>query len=142
MPRKRTRSYATLDRNGTEDEIAFHAPDGRKLAFIWFWDEEYDQPGVGDKEAKMDAQLILNALNVYRPGAAVKLCPGYQASPGRDPFDCEDAIDINDLTGGTWPSSHSEGFFPLRFRQVGREDSQPRHQVLVHGASGVGESTP
>ena len=31
--------YATQDRNGTEDEITIHAPDGRPLAVIQYWEE-------------------------------------------------------------------------------------------------------
>lgn len=60
---KRKRYYATVDRNGTEDEITIHAPDGNCMAFIWLWDEP-DCPEA--KRKKADATLIVNALNAYR----------------------------------------------------------------------------
>jgi hypothetical protein len=104
--------HTSLGRNGTEDEITIHAPDGRGLAHIWFWDEEPDQPGVGDKRAKADAQLIVEALNAYRvrsgpgeaPAAGADLTNAYhyQVSPGSNssPFDF-DAIDIHAPDGHT-----------------------------------------
>jgi hypothetical protein len=61
--------YATRDRNGTEDEITIHAPDGRAMAFIWFWDEP-DELARADADAKKaDARLIVDALNAYTKGA-------------------------------------------------------------------------
>jgi hypothetical protein len=59
------RYYASLDRNGTEDEILIHAPDGRAMSFIWFWDDP-DCPYA--KRHKADGKLIVRALNAYRPG--------------------------------------------------------------------------
>jgi hypothetical protein len=55
--------YATLDRNGTEDEISIRTPEGRELAFIWFWDDA-DCPHAAAK--KVDAEFIVAALNAYR----------------------------------------------------------------------------
>ena len=61
--------YATLDRNGTEDEITIVSPSGESLAYIWFWDE----PDTRDaRNAKATARRILNALNAYRPKRAGK----------------------------------------------------------------------
>jgi hypothetical protein len=68
-PKREEGYYTSQDRNGTEDEITIHAPDGRELAYIWFWEAEADQPGAGDQEAKADAQHIVAALNAYRPGS-------------------------------------------------------------------------
>jgi hypothetical protein len=88
-------------RNGTEDEIIIGAPDGRHMAYIQFWDEEYGEPGSGDKEAKADSRLIVDALNAYQVGHAPSEADAptgtekaYHATLGRDPFDYEDAIDI------------------------------------------------
>ena len=53
--------HATIDRNGTEDEITIHAPDGRAMAAIQFWDKGEE----GATEAKADAELIVDALNAY-----------------------------------------------------------------------------
>ena len=57
----KTLYYHTQDRNGTEDEILIHAPDGTEMACIWFWDQ-------GDERSaaiKADAQLIVDAINAY-----------------------------------------------------------------------------
>ena len=110
--------HASLGRNGTEDEITIRAPDGRALAQIWFWDEEPDQPGVGDQQAKADAQLLVAALNAYRARSGPGTAPvaggdltnayHYQVSPGTnsDPFDF-DTIDIRA------PDGHTLAFFAL-----------------------------
>jgi hypothetical protein len=67
--RRAGRYYATLGRNGTEDEITIVSPSGESLAYIWFWDE----PDTRDaSQAKRDARLILNALDAYRPRRARK----------------------------------------------------------------------
>jgi hypothetical protein len=58
--------YATLDRNGTEDEITIHAPDGRRMLCVAFWDED-DIPDAD--QLKADAMLIVKALNAYKPVA-------------------------------------------------------------------------
>jgi hypothetical protein len=112
--------HARYGRDGTEDEIRIHAPDGRPLAYIWYWEAEYDQPGAGDKEAHADAQLILDALNAYQagptPSEAAHARPGtkdaYHASPARDPFDHEDAIDIRAPDGRSmaflWLADHPD----------------------------------
>jgi hypothetical protein len=60
---KRKPYYATMDRNGTEDEIAIRTPDGRVMAYMQFWDEP-DIPEA--KTHKDDATLIVKALNAYR----------------------------------------------------------------------------
>jgi hypothetical protein len=55
--------YATLDRNGTEDEITIFTPDGRRMLCVAFWDE----PDIASAaQLKDDALLIVNALNAYR----------------------------------------------------------------------------
>ncbi len=64
---KQVKYFGSIGRNGTEDEIIIHAPNGREMARIWFWDAEHGEPGVGDKEAKTNGQLIIAALNAYRP---------------------------------------------------------------------------
>jgi hypothetical protein len=64
--------YATLDRNGTEDEITIISPSGESLAYIWFWDE----PDTRDaRKAEADARLIMDALNAYRPRRGGKKLP-------------------------------------------------------------------
>src|SRR5262249_5370497 len=97
--------YTSQRRNGTEDEIIIHAPDGRHRAYIRSWEKGWEGPGAGDKPAKADARRILGALNAYQPArpapdaaAAQPSRPGkaYHAHQGKDstPFgDCE-AIDI------------------------------------------------
>ena len=57
--------YATLDRNGTEDEITIWSPHSRSLAFIWFWDDEEADSAAA--HAKAGARLIVDALNAYDP---------------------------------------------------------------------------
>lgn len=47
--------HLSRDKNGTEDEIRIHAPDGRIMASIFFWDES--------EQAEADARLIVEALN-------------------------------------------------------------------------------
>jgi hypothetical protein len=70
---KAAKYYATLDRNGTEDEITIVSPSGESLAYIWFWDE----PDTRDaNKAKADGMLILNALNAYRLKRARTNRPG------------------------------------------------------------------
>jgi hypothetical protein len=59
-----TRYHLTLDRNGAEDEIIIMSPQGKSLAFIWFWDLE-DYPAAA--EAKASAKLIVDALNAFDP---------------------------------------------------------------------------
>ena len=56
------RYFSTIDRNGTENEIAIHAPDGRAMMFIQFWGEE----GEAADQVKADAKLIVDALNLIR----------------------------------------------------------------------------
>ena len=94
--------HGSLGRNGTEDEITIHAPDGREMAHIWFWDEEPDQPGVGDKEAKADGLHIIAALNAYRERSGdghwdrAGTTYGYHASHIRNYlFEQQDAIVIH-----------------------------------------------
>lgn len=58
------RYYATLDRNGIEDELTIHGPDGRPMLSVGFWDDE-DSPTAS--RLKADAELIVNALNAYQP---------------------------------------------------------------------------
>lgn len=60
---KRKKYYLSLDRNGTEDEITIHAPNGRGIAFIWFWD---DAECVEAAQKHRDAKLIVDALNAFR----------------------------------------------------------------------------
>ena len=56
--------YATLDRDGTEDEITIFTPNGRPMLRVAFWDE----PDIASAEQlKTDALLIVSALNAYRP---------------------------------------------------------------------------
>jgi hypothetical protein len=86
-------------RNGTEDEIIICAPDGRHMAYLQFWDEGWDGPGVGHKEAKADAELIIAALNATRPAPSQSIPAhpdtrkAYHARAGHDAFG-QDAIDI------------------------------------------------
>jgi hypothetical protein len=69
---KARKYYATLGRNGTEDEITIVSPSGESLAYIWFWDE----PDTRDADkARLDAMLILNALNACWPKRARKNPP-------------------------------------------------------------------
>jgi hypothetical protein len=58
--------FATLDRNGTEDEITVCAPDGRPMLCVAFWDAEYDDDPAKDNadRLKADAVLIVRALNL------------------------------------------------------------------------------
>ena len=95
--------HASQRRNGTEDEIIICAPGGRHMAYIQFWDEGWDGPGVGHKEAKADAKLILAALNAYEPARLAPSAAGqtptptakaYHARPDSGPFGYGDAIDI------------------------------------------------
>ena len=46
--------HATIDRNGTEDEIAIRNPDGRCIAFIWLW-EEPDNNEARQKKGRRQA---------------------------------------------------------------------------------------
>jgi hypothetical protein len=61
--------YATLDRNGTEDEITLYTPEGRRMLCVSFWDEA-DIPEAG--QFKADAGLIVEALNAYHRPAVGK----------------------------------------------------------------------
>ena len=63
---KRKRYYATLDRNGTEDEITIRTPDGREMAFMQFWEYFNGERTEGAKQAEADAELIVKALNAYK----------------------------------------------------------------------------
>ncbi len=117
-------AYHASRRNGTEDEFIIHAPGGREMAYIWFWDQEYDQPGVGDQEARADVRRIVDALNAYRqPGAtpdraAAARAPtttAYHARPARGPFDTGDAIDIHA------PDGRAMAFIPLPERPADPE---------------------
>ncbi len=122
---RRAPAYHTSQRrNGTEDEIVIHAPDGREMAYIWFWDQEGDQPGVGDKEARADARRIVDALNAHRqarptPDRAADTraatANAYHARPARGPFDMGDAIDIHA------PDGRAMAFIPLPERSPGPE---------------------
>jgi hypothetical protein len=67
--RRSRKYYATLDRNGTEDEITITSPAGEELAYIWFWD---DPESTYVPQAMVDAMLMVNALNAYKPKAARK----------------------------------------------------------------------
>jgi len=110
--------HTGLGRNGTEDEITIHAPDGRGLAHIWFWDATPDQPGAGDRQAKADAQLLVEALNAYHARSGPSAAPAagadltnayhYQVSPGNNSnlFDF-DAINIQA------PDGHTMAFIEL-----------------------------
>ena len=104
--------YTSQRRNGTEDEIVIHAPDGREMAYIWFWDKGWDGPGAGDKTAKTDARRIINALNAYQPArpapeaaadTPARPAKAYHASQDKDsgPFGYGDSIDIRAPSGRT-----------------------------------------
>jgi len=56
--------HATIDRNGTEDELTIHTPEGRPMLCVEFWDEP---DSVTAQQLKKDALLIVKALNAYRP---------------------------------------------------------------------------
>jgi hypothetical protein len=60
--------YATLDRNGTEDEITIITPEGRAMLCVGFWDAEWDDDPLKHNadQLKADALLIVDALNSYR----------------------------------------------------------------------------
>jgi hypothetical protein len=65
--KKRKEYYATLDRNGTEDEITIYTPDGRAMLCVGFWDENaWDDGQENADQLKADAVLIVDALNAYR----------------------------------------------------------------------------
>lgn len=56
------RYYLTYGRNGTEDEITIHRPNGDEMAIIQYWDE----PDTNDAErVEKTAQHIVDALNAY-----------------------------------------------------------------------------
>jgi hypothetical protein len=67
--KKSKKYYATFDRNGTEDEIIIHTPQGRPMLSVAFWDEQFLEPDdpewVAIDQKKADAMLIVNALNAY-----------------------------------------------------------------------------
>ena len=53
-------NYATLDRNGTEDEITIFTPEGRRMLCVSFWDE----PDIASAaQLKADAEMNVTALN-------------------------------------------------------------------------------
>lgn len=52
--------YATQTTDCTDDEITIHAPDGRGIAQITFWETVQSQ-------ATMYAELIVRAPNASRP---------------------------------------------------------------------------
>lgn len=58
---KRKKYYVTIDRNGTEDELCVHAPDGRIMASTQTW-HDVDTDG----QAQADIKLIVDALNAYK----------------------------------------------------------------------------
>lgn len=66
--------HATLDRNGTEDEIIIYTPQGRAMLSVAFWDEPYrhkkDPVRPEAEQKKADAMLIVDALNAYKPRRA------------------------------------------------------------------------
>lgn len=76
--------YATLDRNGTEDEITIYTPDGRAMLCVGFWDAEWgNEEGMAIVEhdaaqIKADAELIVKALNAYRPRKPKKQLTDYE----------------------------------------------------------------
>lgn len=63
---KQKRYYTTQDRNGTEDEITIRTPDGKSMAFLWFWDEQDEAAKPQADRAKADAWLIVEALNDHQ----------------------------------------------------------------------------
>jgi hypothetical protein len=67
MPTPPKRYHATLDRNGTEDEITIYTPEGRPMLCVGFWDayddEDLNKPDVD--QLKADAVLIVEALNTF-----------------------------------------------------------------------------
>lgn len=95
--------HASQDRNGTEDEITIHAPDGREMAHIWFWDEEHDLgDAIAGPEAKVDGQHIVAALNAYASrsedvqGDRTGALPGYHTSTVRNYiWESQDAVIIH-----------------------------------------------
>jgi hypothetical protein len=101
--------HTSQRRNGTEDEIIICAPGGRHMAYIQFWDEGWDGPGAGHKEAKADARRIVDALNAYQPARPTAGAPAqataqtkaFHAQPARGPFGDGDAIDIRAPGGRT-----------------------------------------
>jgi hypothetical protein len=57
--------FATLDTNGTEDEITVFAPDGRPMLCVAFWDRNsWDDGQENAPQLKADAVLIVKALNL------------------------------------------------------------------------------
>jgi hypothetical protein len=59
--------YLMLAREAAMDEITIHAPNGRPMASIAFWDEDDEFATPAADRAKADAELIIKALNAYRP---------------------------------------------------------------------------
>jgi hypothetical protein len=120
--------HISQDRNGTEDEITIHAPGGRELAYIWFWDEEYDQPGVGDQQAKADARHIVDALNAYgpdsAPGQAAQAKPYYAGIVPKAIFGEADALSIHA------PDGRGMAFIDLPDR-YGRSEAQLQADVQL-----------
>ena len=122
---QRGRGYHTSQRrNGTEDEIVIHAPDGREMAYIWFWEKGWDGPGAGDRTAKADARRIVNALNAYQPDrdpaaapadAPARPAKAYHARPAPGPVGDGNAIDIRA------PSGRTIAFIGLPDGPAGRE---------------------
>jgi hypothetical protein len=127
--------HTSQRRNGTEDEIIIHAPDGRHMAYIWFWDEGWDGPGAGDKTAKADARRIINALNAYQPAnpapnqaAAVqdRTAKAYHAREDKDsgPFGDGNAIDIRAPSGRTMAFAWLDPDFSREDRAQAKADAQ------------------
>lgn len=52
---------ATLDVNGTEDELTVRDPEGRAMASVVFWATDEESRG----RAEADARLIVDALNAF-----------------------------------------------------------------------------
>jgi hypothetical protein len=65
MTKKDKCYYATLAREAAMDELTIHAPDGRPMASILFWDEDDEVAKPAADRAKADTDLIVKALNAY-----------------------------------------------------------------------------
>lgn len=76
----KNRYYYRIDRNGTEDEITIHNPEGRLMLSVAFW----DQPDIADaQQRKADAELIVAALNAYRPRKPKKKLSDFEKAMAR-----------------------------------------------------------
>ena len=124
--------HTSQRRNGTEDEIIIHGPDGRHMAYIWFWEKGWDGPGVGDKTAKADARRIINALNAYqtRPtpdvaaDASGRPAKAYHATIGPGPFGEGEAIDIRAPSGRNMAFIGLDPDCPRESRAQAKADAQ------------------